>query len=263
MSNRRAMQWIAVLIVGIVAGSIFTYWVMSRSEKTVEEASSPSVSQPSQPSVETDPEVITAPAEMDPNAPTDTPRYELHDAASKGLIRYEASGTGASSGASMLVAIQRITDDDIDVYVVPGTVFQPSNGGVQKMVAWGVVGTMVDEKGPMQPVTSMYLVDLKPHAFVLEAYCLNFDLNNPSFNDRFQPAVASELSSPQAIDIRSAQIIYEGKRRDLSAGGIQTAIWADRDHKTKHEIQTKFDATDEEMDQAFEMLKNMPPPKIK
>lgn len=234
-------KWIVILFLGVMFGSFVTC-----------------TPQPADLKVEVDPAVLTAPGPMDSAAPGNTPRYDLHEASAQQLIKYEVHGAGMSSGASLLVAVQRLVDKDIDIYVVPGTIFFSFNERVQRMVAWGVMGEIVGTNEQMQPGSSMYLTNSEPRLYVIEAYCLNFGLENPSTNDVFQPATASR----GGVYVRGAQIIHEGKRLGLSVAGIQTAIWADHEHKTKQEIQTKFDAADQEMDAAFEMLKNLPPPRV-
>ena len=230
---------------------------------------------------ELDPDVLTAPPPMDSSAPEGTPRYALEDATARGLIEYEVHGTGYSSGDVLMLKIRRLSDDAIDVYIVPGTVFVPGNSDAQSMVAWNVVrGAVVhDDTQQLSPdevvdVTSMYLPDVEPRVFAVEAYCLNFDLDNPQPADAFQPQLAQPAEAAQvatnepataavAPDVRAAQLIREGKRQRLSTAGIQVAIWADHNHKTKQEIARKFDATAEEMDKAFDLLLNTPPPKKK
>ncbi|MBI2188748.1 MAG: hypothetical protein HYU37_16745 [Acidobacteria bacterium] len=222
--------------------------------------------------VETDPDVLTAPPPLDASAPAGTPRYSLEDAAARGLIEYEIEGTGASSGESLTFAVRRLSDSDIDVYIVPGTVLMPSSSGAQRMVAWNVVrGIVVNENETTRDlgtVTSIYLPDTSLRLYTVEAYCLDFDLENPADTDRFEPVLANVVpAQPIAAavepDVRAAQLMRRGKDAGLSFRGIQVAIWADRNHKTKEEIAAKFSVEDQEMNDAFQMLLNTPPPKQK
>lgn len=215
----------------------------------------------SSPAAETDPAVLTAPAAMDPTASPDTTRYSLQDAAAKGLVEYEVHGNGGSSGESLVVGVRRLVDFNVDVYIRPGTVFVPGGGNAQRMVAWGVVGVVVVQSEPVRPVTSMYLHNMELRLYVLEAYCLDFERDNPSLDDILTPSPVLAEGAVEGLDVRAAQIIYEGKRRKLSIPGIQVALWHDRDRLRKEQIQEKFKASDKEVDDAFEMLKNLPPPK--
>ena len=234
--STKGSSWIAVCVLGVVAGAGLLYWGGGNSPDR-------------RPPAETDPAVLLQPAAMDERAPAGTPRYSLAEAQAEGLVRAETVGRNASSGDALVIAVERLADRDIDVYIAPGTVFVPG-GDVQRMVAWGVVGVIVPPNTAMQPTTSMYLPTPDLHVFIVEAYCLDFKLENPTVNDVFQ--VQAE---PHA---RAAQIIREGKNEGLSINAIQSAIWIEEDHLTKHEIQTKFDASDKEIEDAFEMLKRTP-----
>jgi hypothetical protein len=287
-------HWIAALIVIVGAtacrkeeatnSEIVSAPVTATTSSAVSSTTSETATQPAEEvsEAETDPDVITAPPPMDSSAPSDTPRYALEDAAARGLIEYEVRGTGASSGEALMLTVRRLSDTSIDVYLVPGTVFVPGNSGAQSMVGWSVVrgAVMRDDSKQLTPddvvdVTSMYLPDLDPHIYVVEAYCLDFDLDNPQQADTFKPRLAERAEAAQiatavpasaavAPDIRAAQIIREGKRDGFSFRAIQVALWADHNHKTQQEIEHKFpDATVEEMDQAFDKLLKTPPPKKK
>jgi len=193
------------------------------------------------------------PPPMDGDAPYGTPRYALGDAAARGLIRYEI--TGVDDSLSLALRIERLTDSPIDVYVVPGTVFTPAGSTVQRMVAGGI-GAIVDpndDAAPAYSVTSAYLPTFEPRLYLLDTYCLDYELANPAAADTFQLAAQPH--------VRAAQIIVEGQRRGLATESVQSAIWIDEDHVTKEEIQTSYDATDQEIDDAFELLKTLPFPR--
>jgi hypothetical protein len=192
---------------------------------------------------------------MDLEAPPQTPRYSLGDAQTRGLIRYEM--TGVDNSLSLMLKVERLTDTDIDVYIVPGTVFHPGGDDVQRMAAWKVVGmiTSEDSPEPLRTVTSMYLPTATPRSYLVTAYCLDFELANPSSQNTFQA-----LAQPH---VRAAQIMYVGGSRVLSTSTIQSAIWIDEDHVTRQQIQSHYDASDKEIDDAFELLKDLPYPQSK
>ncbi|MCX5724546.1 MAG: hypothetical protein NTX84_08545 [Nitrospirae bacterium] len=233
---------ITVFVLGVLTGGGLLYYLGGINSDGTRDGD--------QPPAETNLAVLLQPAPMDEKAPAGTPRHSLADAQAEGLIRVETVGRNASSGDALVIAVERLTDHDIDIYVAPGTIFLPSGGDVQRMVAWGVVGAIVSSDSAMQPTTSMYLPTPEPRVFIVEAYCLDFTLENPTVNDLFRVQTA-----PHA---RAAQIIHEGKRTNMSIKTIQSAIWIEEDHLTKQEIQTKFDASDQEIEDAFEMLKRTP-----
>ena len=265
-----------VLAVGVLMGVGAATYVRRPAAPVVPVARPPAdtIAAPPQPSrqYETDPDVLTAVPPMDGSAPAGTPRYELEDAAARGLIEYLVRGNNGSSGeGSLILTVRRLTDEDIDVYIVPGTVFVPGNSSAQRMVAWNVVRGAVVREDTGDPeffsVTSMYLPDAEVRVFSVEAYCMDFHLANPAPADVFsvqlaQPAVDAEPAQLARAepDVRAAQLIYEGKKAGLSVSGIQVAIWSNNDHVSKQEIATKFTVEEEEMDRAFQLALEAPPP---
>jgi hypothetical protein len=209
-------------------------------------------------SVETDPSVLLKPAPIDGEAPGGTPRMSLQEAAAKGAIKYELQGTGGSSGDVLEIRIQRVGSSDLDVYIRPGTIFTNSNAKGQRMVGWGVAGIVHNNQ--LYEATSMYLPDTGIKTYRLEAYCLDFRLDNPTREDRLLP-VAAAVESLDSVDVRAAQIIYEGKKRDLPIEGIQSLLWMDHEELTPKAIQAKFEVNTETLDKALEIWKTLPPPK--
>jgi hypothetical protein len=192
------------------------------------------------------------PAPIDSEAPSNTPRYSLTEAQSRGLIRYEM--TGIDNSLSLMLKVERLTATDIDVYIVPGTVFDPGGGGVQRMAVWNVVGIVNpnDDQEPMRAVTSIYLPTTAPRSYLVDAYCLDFALANPSAQNTFLA-----LAQPH---VRAAQIISVGNSQHLSPQSVQSAIWIDQNHVTRQEIQSHYNASDKEIDDAFDLLKDLPYP---
>lgn len=188
---------------------------------------------------------------------TEEPRRDFLDAVSKGIIDYEVVGTGASSGQSLALRIRRTVPREVVVFIEPGTVFRTLSADVQDMVAYGVAAVVNDSKAeetgvpPLELTDTIRLVDDEPRIYSVEAYCLNFDLENPSARNTF---VA------QAIDQRAATVLRAAKAESFSVAATQSAIWMDRDHVTKEEIQAKFEVTDQELEDAWQLLMKLPPP---
>jgi hypothetical protein len=178
--------------------------------------------------------------------------YGLAEAKEKGLIEYEVRGTGSSSGDALMLSIRRTGDQTIVVYVDMGTVFGPNDAQYQRMVATGVRGLVVNQStGSYMPTTEIRLDDMEPKLYVVEAFCMDFNLHNPA---------EAAVMTPLAIDARSAAVLTQAKSAGLSMPGTQAALWIDRDHVTKEKIQAIFEASDKDIEDAFEMLKTMPPP---
>jgi hypothetical protein len=211
-----------------------------------------------QPKIVETPAVETAAPAPGDEVPTPeppvTPRepLSLADAAQQGFVEYTVLGTDASSGDSLRIEIRRTSNDDVTVNVEPGTVFTTESRESQSMVAFGVSGAEIEPgTDQLERTDTIDLWDDLPHVYLLEAYCLDFELENPSPQDRFVPA---------AVDSRLATLLKEAKTAGLTMPATQAAIWMDHGHITKQEIQTKFDASDQELEDAWELLQRLPPP---
>lgn len=192
---------------------------------------------------------ILEPAAMTPAAPAATPRYSLREANQRGLTTYRMTGTGASSGPSMVVEVTNVSGSPIDVFVAPGTVLTPSGGNAQSMVASGIVAVAVAGVDP-QEATSLYLPDNTPRVALIEAYCLDFELANPEVQDIY--SVAPEPA------VAEAAVLFAAKRANLSVRATQVAIWKQRDdHITQQDIAHKFEASQKEFDDAFALVRRV------
>jgi hypothetical protein len=215
---------------------------------------------PCDPTAETDVSALIEPAPMDPATPSDTERYSLQDAVIRELVEYKVVGTGAASGESLIISIKLTNDQPIDVFILPGTIFTPDNPNAQRMVAWGVAAAIV-KPDQVSPVTSMYLSDSNVHLFFIEAYCVDIHLDNPKVTDSFLAPIAEPVSIPETLDIRAAQIMREGKKRNFSFQALQVALWKDHEGVTQKEIKTKYDASVGDTEKAWELVQTLPPPK--
>lgn len=178
--------------------------------------------------------------------------YALHDAVSRNLIEYQVTGLGGSSGDSLQIKVRRMTSTPITVYVAPGTVFATGSAGVQSMVGYSISGAIIDPgTGAMQPMNTMHLSDDAFHSFYVQAYCLDFALENPTPQDVFEV---------RAVDPRAATVLTAAKSEGLSIPATQAAIWMDRDHVTKQRIATKFAASEQDIEDAWQLLMRLPPP---
>lgn len=195
-----------------------------------------------------DDEILTAPPSRS-DVPTETRREPILRASAMQLVKYEITGTGSSSGESMLIGVENTSGSPIEIFIAPGTVMLP-NGDAQRMLAWGIVAVIVDEVSPPQRVTSLYLPDATPRLAVVEAYCLDFELPNPERTDAFTVA-----AQPQ---IAAASVVYAAKKENLSSVSTQIAVWKNQDeHITQTQIEHKFEASQEEFDKAFELVKRV------
>lgn len=194
----------------------------------------------------------TAPSKPSTPAPTHSDGYTLQDAAARGLIEYTLVGTGGSSGDTLMLHVRRLGDQEVVLYVDPGTVFGPSEAGFQRMVVAGVRGIVADpQSGGYFEIDTIRLDTPDLRVYVLEAYCMDFELENPT---------AAVSFAPLAYDPRAAAVIGAAKSSGLTMPATQAAIWLDRGHVTKEDIGAKFEASDQELEDAWQLLQRMPPP---
>jgi hypothetical protein len=196
-----------------------------------------------------------------PSQTSSSGEHSLIDAANQGLVEYRVIGRGGSSGESLIMEIQRRTTDSVVVYVEAGTVFGTTSNDVQNMVGLSVRGVAADSTTldattdvntlVFEPTTRVTLDDNLPHLYVIEAYCLNFALDNPRPQDAYRA---------QRVDVRAATLLKAADEAKLSIASKQAVVWMDREHITKEEIQTKFEANDQELEDAWQLLSRLPPP---
>jgi hypothetical protein len=188
--------------------------------------------------------------------PVPPQRYTLEEAASRGLVSYEIAGRNGSSGAALTLKIRRLVAEPIEVYVPPGTVFQTGSSGVQSMVARSIVKEIAEEvaeeiaKKALEESGVVELIDDAVHNFLIEAYCRDFELDNPSPQDGFTAG---------SVDGHAAALLEAAHYRGLGLEATQAAIWMDRGVTPEH-ISEKFDATPEDFEAAASLLAALSPP---
>lgn len=184
-----------------------------------------------------------------------TKRYALAEAAQRGLVGYEVAGRDGSSGPALTLKIRRLVAEPIEIYVPPGTVFKTGSAGVQTMVARSILGeiakditqeliqTALEESGVVE------LIDDAVHNFLVEAYCRDFELENPSPQDAFTVA---------HVDPRARALFAAARDRGLGIDAIQAAIWMDRG-VTPDRISKMYPATPEDFEAASLLLAGLSP----
>ena len=174
----------------------------------------------------------------------------LEQAVKNGTVKVEVAGLGGSTGDSLLLTLQRQEPRRIRISLAAGTVFKCANGAVQNMVASRIKGEQVSETA-YRPAATIELSDDARHAYIVEAYCMDFHKDNPG------PANAFSLGT---ADPDSARILAAG----LSAGSdikvIQAALWIARDHVSDGELKQRFPVSAEEMQQAHALLRKSAAP---
>jgi len=160
-----------------------------------------------------------------------TTRTTLAHASARGLVTVSVSGTGASSGDSVKVRVARRSKagpGNLALTVPPGTRLASADAGAQNMVVAGVRGRMT---GPSSyhPSSEIVVSGTTPATYLLEAYCADFERDNPSGDTRFS------VGRPDPV---LACILK--RAAPLSVAGIQAAVWIHTDKVTYDHMSEKF-----------------------
>jgi len=140
---------------------------------------------------------------------------DLAQAAKQGLVEVRISGLGASSGDSILADVANKTDKPVRLTIPAGTVLQPSSGGYQSMVVHRIKGRLADE-GKYTPSDAIALAPRERQAFVISAYCLDLEGENPSRETTFDFA---------ALNAKAKAVLDAAARERLSIAATQAAMW--------------------------------------
>lgn len=165
-----------------------------------------------------------------PTATSPIVALSLREALDQGVVEAQIQGTGFASGASTTLVVRRLVPRNLRITVDPGTVLLNSVSSEQNMVVRRLLG--LQTRGQQyEPAEAIVLVTDESQTYVLEAYCLDLQKDNPSAGASFSlggppsPAVSAVLA---AIDTAP------GASEDFAA--IQAAIWATGDVTTWNEL---------------------------
>jgi hypothetical protein len=136
--------------------------------------------------------IFTSCEAMGWGTPTQTPppgveftSIELSDAVGRGLVEADIRGNGASSGDSIEAVFILLGNEALEISVPRGTVLAPS-GSEQRMVITALTG-VVAGSGSYMPASfiTLWPGQEKRDTYLFEAYCLDFDKDNPSSSTGF------------------------------------------------------------------------------
>lgn len=149
-------------------------------------------------------------------------------------------GTGGSSGDSIKVDVGKgpqAGPGPLTISVPPGTVLNNGNGGGQNMAVAGVVGRAISEYS-YTPTSDIVVAESNPVTYILSAFCINFEKENPSSTDEFtvgqtDPVLACIL----------------GNSKNLSVPARQAAVWIYTDNVSYQHMSEKFPVSAQEYEQ--------------
>jgi hypothetical protein len=201
-------------------------------------------------------------------------RTTIGAAVNAGLIRVSASGTGASSGGSIILEVEktaRAGSGSLDISVPPGTRLASSDPSAQNMVIAGVaarfngtsweqtsrifisdraLGPAIREsrRGNVFPVAlsrntsgNASTAAQSSGIYLLEAYCTDFEKDNPSESTGF---------SLGGVDSNLACILNNAASIQVK----QAAVWIYTDRATYSHLTQKFPLTGTEWQEARNII---------
>ena len=169
---------------------------------------------------------------------------QLGDLLSNDTVTLTASGNGSSSGFAVMGFLKNNTQGEIRINVtIDGGLYFINSGKGQNMLA---VQIFLSDGGYASDGTKNFLIlpSRSNIPVVLDAYCADFDLDNPSSKESFKIA-----SMPSAIKtIASKMSKYTADNFDSDSDyttATQLALWRSQG-KTRTEISKKFDFDDDD-----------------
>lgn len=152
-------------------------------------------------------------------------------------------GNGSSSGDSVLLRAKGALTADICPRFEPGTVLANQNARGQDMVLNSLRGRPSGSR--IVPEIDLHFEPGIEAEYIFEAYCINFDKDNPETSDRLTPNGPATEEVAKILGTRS---------NNLEA--VQLAIWAITDNVSPHDASEKFGATAADIDLARKLLES-------
>ncbi len=161
----------------------------------------------------------------------------LQDAIASHLVTAEFTGIGGSSGDSVLAELAKGAQagtEPLRTSLPVGSVLLSDDASVQNMMIAGVRGILHDGSR-YRPETRIVLTDIDAVVYVLAAYCMEFEKENPSNDTRFR------LERPDPALERIAQL-----GASLTVPALQAAVWMHTDSVTYWQMNEKFPISKED-----------------
>jgi hypothetical protein len=163
-------------------------------------------------------------------------------AVAAGKVSVTFRGNGGSSGDAIeaTVVTTAKAGGDLVLTMAPGTRLQSGNASAQNMVIAGVRGQEVDANRFV--ARSEISVSATPRTYVLDAYCTDFEKDNPSDGTRF---------SLQKVDPVLACILGEASSTIVK----QAAVWIYTDKASYSHVNQKFAVSQSDWDAATAIVR--------
>jgi len=175
--------------------------------------------------------------EHEPAPPLAASFPTLQDAIASNTVSAAFRGNGGSSGDSIIAQLAKGLNagpEPVHALLPVGSVLVSDDPDVQNMMAVSVRGILRGENR-YEPEPQIVLTDKGSDDYVLAAYCMQFEKENPSTDTRFT------LKQP---DPELACIAQKGT--SLSVPALQAAVWMLTDGVTFDRMKQKFPITPED-----------------
>jgi Thioester domain len=143
----------------------------------------------------------------------------LHEAIEKGMVDAEFIGTGSASGASIRLRLTRRTPEDVILTVPLGMRLLNADPTEQDMVVRRLLGESTGGSR-YTPLTTIELRDDQQRTYVLEGYCLEAELDNPSNGAVFTYDGFVDAGIVAVLDAASRV-----RGADDAIVAVQAAVW--------------------------------------
>jgi hypothetical protein len=174
----------------------------------------------------------------------------LTQAIQHGLVQVEITGSGGSSGDAINIGLTRTEPETLEIELPRGTILHSTTPGFQNMVVHAVKGRI---SSPMDqtyyPASRIVLDDDEEQWFLVEAYCLDPDGDNPEYSTDFVLAGAANQDVVAVLEA-AAQM----GRDEASIWAIQIAVWAVAQDISRAQAEARISADEDDFVQARAVL---------
>lgn len=143
------------------------------------------------------------------------PITSLADAAAAGLVTLSFTGMGGSSGDTIRLRVRRAAKRPMRLRLAPGTVLRSASGVVQDMIVSAVKGRVKSET-EYSPSAVIDLPTDEEQIYLVEAYCMDFEKENPGTSDRFDIG---------PVDTQALAVLRAVPPKQRNPSVIQAALW--------------------------------------
>ncbi len=174
-------------------------------------------------------------------------KCNLNEAIKNDWVKVERIyGVGSSSGDSIMIDVKRVVNYTLEIEIEVGREITTSISSEQNMAIRRIKGKPMDATR-YEPAVKITLDTQEIKTYILEAYCLEFDKDNPSGQNRF--SIGGINTEIKKIFNAADELPDAG-----SIAAIQIAIWVMTDDISRQDIEEKLDISEGDIQNAKTLL---------